>query len=237
MKNLFQRFAGAFTGRRSSDDLSAEISAPIEAVEGAIAELETSVAEASAGLSDMKAVVVDLKRQCDEQQLLAEDYEKRARRALDEVRSGRLAEADGRERASRAMLLREQTLDRLDGLRQEYDTRRGAAEALQARVEGLRREIAGHQNELVTLRARARTAHSMEKINRRLAGMDPGDALGALEQVRDRVAASEAMAHAYGELKGIGTERQLDGDASARAASSLEDLEREMGLGGSGRSS
>lgn len=237
MKHLFQRFASAFTSRSSSDDLSAEIRAPIEAVEGAIAELESSFTEASTGLADMKKVVVDLKRQCDEQQLLAEDYEKRARQALAEVRAGSLSEADGRDRASRAMLLREQTLDRLDGLRQEYDARRGAAETLQTRVEGLRREIAGHQNELVTLRARARTAHSMEKINRRLAGMDPGDALGALEQVRDRVAASEAMAHAYGELKSIGTERQLDGDASTRAASSLEDLERELGLTDSDRSS
>lgn len=236
MKHLFRRFVGAVSGTpvdTDGDGLADEIRVPIQAVEAAIAELETSLEQATAGLSEVKSVVVDLDRQCQEQSLLAADYEKRARQALEERQAGRLDADEARTRATRAMTLREQANDRLSGLRAETEGRRATADAMQARVESLKREIAGHQNELVTLRARARTAQSMEKINRRLAGMDPNDALGALEQVRHRVEANEAMAHAYGEVGKIRPEPELGQDSpEARAAASLASLEAELGMGG-----
>lgn len=232
MKHLFRRFLGALSGGSSSSDdgLSAELRQPIQAVERAVAELETSLADATDGLSQVKAVVVDLKRQVDEQRMLANDYEARARQTLLAVQSGELTREQAQDRAGRAMTLREQALDRLRDLEGEHGRRRQAADGLQARVEGLRREIAGHQNELVTLRARARTAQSMEKINRRLAGMDPNDALSALETVRHRVESSEAMAHAYGEVGKIGQDDGGRDTPEARASASLESLAAELGL-------
>ena len=67
-----------------------------------------------------------------------------------------------------------------------------AADKLQAKVEKLKRDISKYENELVTLRARARTAESMKKVNKQLAGVDSSSTIAMLEKMKDKVAEEES---------------------------------------------
>ena len=106
---------------------------------------------------------------------------------------------------------------------------------LQAQVDGLEQKIKTFENELVTLKARAKTADSMKKINRQLAGVDPSGTIAMLERMKQKVDEDEATAQAYGEI----ADRPSSLDevdrvlAETSATSSNEDLialKKKMGL-------
>ena len=127
-------------------------------------------------------------------------------------------------------------MGRAASLAKDHEAQAAAADKLQAKVEKLKRDISKYENELVTLRARARTAESMKKVNKQLAGVDSSSTIAMLEKMKDKVAEEESLAQAYGEL-GDGTtsiDEQIE-DALAlpeadEGADSLAALKAKMGI-------
>ena len=66
------------------------------------------------------------------------------------------------------------------------------ADQLQTKVEELKRQIGKYENEVITLRARARTASSMRKINQQLAGADASGTVAMLEKMKNKVQEEES---------------------------------------------
>ncbi len=117
----------------------------------------------------------------------------------------------------------------------DYNTQKKLAERLQAQVDDLEHKIKTFENELITLKARAKTADSMKKINRQLAGVDPSGTIAMLERMKQKVDEDESTAQAFGEI----ADRPSDMDAADRllaqksASAPNEDLlalKRKMGL-------
>ena len=110
------------------------------------------------------------------------------------------------------------------------------ADTLQAKVEKLRRDVSKYENELVTLRARARTAESMKKVNKQLAGVDSSSTIAMLEKMKAKVEEEESLAQAFGELadETSSIDEQIDEALAepeeAAGADSLAALKAKMGI-------
>ena len=89
---------------------------------------------------------------------------------------------------------------------------------LQDKVQQLKTAITSYENELVTLRARAKTAESTKKINQHLAKVDSSSTIAMLERMKQKVEEDEALAQAYGEVGQVDT--SVDAEINKALASS-----------------
>ena len=110
------------------------------------------------------------------------------------------------------------------------------ADTLQAKVEDLKRQIGTYENEAITLKARARTASSMRKINQQLAGADASGTVAMLEKMKQKVQEEESLAEAYDQLADVGgdidedIDKALSAPSSSAGADSLAALKAKMGI-------
>ena len=118
----------------------------------------------------------------------------------------------------------------------DHQTQRRMADQLQAKVEDLKRQIGKYENEVITLRARARTASSMRKINQQLAGADASGTVAMLEKMKHKVEEEESLAEAYDQLADVGgtidedIDRALAAPSPSAGADSLAELKKKMGI-------
>ncbi|MEM7355148.1 MAG: PspA/IM30 family protein [Acidobacteriota bacterium] len=209
---------------------------PIKMTEQGIRDLKKSLHEAMASLAQVKSIAIRLKRDSEEQKRIAGEYERKARLLLQKMQSGSLDQAEAEELARNALAKKDDAMGRAKKLSSDHSSQEAAATNLQAKVEKLRRDINKYENELVTLRARARTAESMKKVNRQLAGVDTSSTLSMLEKMKAKVEEEESLAQAYGELaEGESTideqiEEALALPEEAAGADSLAELKAKMGI-------
>ena len=107
------------------------------------------------------------------------------------------------------------------------------AAQLQGQVDKLKSAVAGYENDLVTLRARAKTAAATKKINRQLAKVDSGGTLAMLERMKERVEEDESLAAAYGEVAESGgtLDDEIDAALESKSGSDkLAELKAKMGV-------
>ena len=129
-----------------------------------------------------------------------------------------------------------------------FPEQRGEARAARAgrtggnpmtRKEMLARLIAqadAQDGDLITLRARAKTAAATKKINKQLAKVESSGTIAMLERMKERVEEDESLAEAYGDLAGQPTsadeeiDKALAGGGSSDAR--LAALKAKMGIEG-----
>ena len=209
---------------------------PIRMAEQGIRDLRQSLQEAITGLAQVKSVAIRLKRDSEQQKRIAGDYERKAMRLLQKMQAGTLEQAEAEKLALSAMAKKESAESRAKSLSQDHQTQAAAADALQSKVEKLRRTVSKYESELLTLRARARTAESMKKVNKQLAGVDSSSTLTMLKKMKARVEEEEALAQAYGEISSetSSIDSQIDGALAvpevAAGTDSLADLKAKMGI-------
>ncbi len=209
---------------------------PIKMTEQGIRDLKQSMHEAMASLAQVKSVAIRLKRDAEDQKRIAGEYERKAMLLLQKSQAGGMERAEAEDLARSALAKKDGAVGRAQSLAKDHHSQQSAADALQAKVEKLRRDVSKYENELVTLRARARTAESMKKVNKQLAGVDSSSTIAMLEKMKARVEEEETLAQAYGELadSGESIDQQID-DAlalpeAAAGADSLAELKAKMGI-------
>ncbi len=209
---------------------------PIKMSEQGVRDLRKSLTEAMTSLAQVKSVAIRLKKDADDHKRSADEYERKAMLLLQRAQAGSLDNAEAEQLATTALSKKDNALAQSTSLAKDYATQQAAADRLQSKVDKLRRDISRIDNELVTLRARARTADSMKKINRQLADVDSSSTLAMLERMKNKVEEEEALAHAYGELSsGEDTEDQqidkaLELPAGSGDSDSLAALKAKMGI-------
>ena len=74
------------------------------------------------------------------------------------------------------------------------------ATKLQGNVNDLKSKISSYENDLVTLKARTKTANATRKINQHLASVDSKGTVALLERMKTKVEEQDSLAQAYGEM-------------------------------------
>ncbi|MFQ5769834.1 MAG: PspA/IM30 family protein, partial [bacterium] len=152
--------------------------------------------------------------------------------------SGDMQQAEAERLATEALNKKEEAMNRGTTLQADHKQQQQMADQLQAKVQTLKQTITRYENELVTLKARARTAASMRKINQQLSNVDSSGTIAMLEKMKNKVQEEEALAEAYGDISevSLGVDEEIDKalqePSSAKAADSLATLKKKMKIEG-----
>jgi phage shock protein A len=209
---------------------------PIKMSEQGVRDLKTSLQASMVSLAQVKSLAIRLQKETDDHKKRAADYERKAMLLLKRMQGGDMDGAEAERLATEALAKKEEALQRYTTVSGEQQAQQRMADQLQTKVEELKRQISKFENEVVTLRARARTASSMRKINQQLAGADASGTVAMLEKMKNKVQEEESLAEAYGQLSDVGGTIDEDIDkalalpSTAATSDSLAELKKKMGM-------
>jgi len=209
---------------------------PVKMTEQGIRDLKKDLSAAMSSLAQVKGVAIKTRKDADRNKNLAAEYERKAMLLLQKIQKNEIDPAEGERLATEALNRKEEN---------EKDAQRLAAEALshekrgndlQSKVNKLKSTITTYENDLITLKARSRTASSTKKINAQLANIDSSSTIGMLEKMKARVEEDESLAQAYGEVASADTSvdteinAALTGTGTNNESDRLLELKKRMGL-------
>ena len=209
---------------------------PIKMTEQGIRDLKSDLQAAMTSLAEVKGIALRTRREADNKKKLAAEYERKAMLLLQKAQSGGMDLQEAERLATEALSLKEQQAAEALRISQEAERHEQMAGQLQANVNKIRSAVTGYENDLITLRARARTAASTKKINQQLAKVDSSGTLAMLEKMKAKVEEDESLAIAYGEMatpeKTVDDEIQtaLESGKRSTAAADLLELKKKMGM-------
>ena len=209
---------------------------PIKMTEQGIRDLKEDLQKAMTSLAEVKSLALRTRRDADNQKKLAADYERKAMLLLQRAQSGDMDMAEAERLATEALTKKEQGAGDAAKLAQEAQHHEQMADKLQANVNKIKSMVQKYENDLVTLRARAKTAEATKKINKQLAQVDSSGTIAMLEKMRAKVEEDESLSAAYGDLVSLehSVDNEIDaalgGAEKATASASLEELKKKMGM-------
>lgn len=210
---------------------------PIKMTEQGIRALKKDLSASMTSLAQVKALAIRMKKDADDHKKAAADYERKAMLLLQRMQKGELDPAEAERLAAEALSRKEDAMQKATAFMADHKQQQKMADQLQAKVDKLRQTISRYENELVTLKARAKTAASMRKINQQLANVDSSSTIGMLEKMKNKVEEEESLAEAYGEVGAVPDideeiDKALEAPAEVKAADSLAELKKKMGIEG-----
>lgn len=234
MASIFQRiFKVAQSEAHSTMD---KFEDPIKMSEQGVRDLKKSLQASMVSLAQVKSLAISLQKQADDQKKMAAGYERKAMLLLQRLKGGEMEQAEAERLATAALSKKDEALQQAATLSVDQQAQQQMADQLQTKVEELKRQIGKFENEVITLRARARTASSMRKINQQLAGADASGTVAMLEKMKNKVQEEESLAQAYGELSDVGGTIDEDIDkalalpSTTASSDSLAELKKKMGM-------
>ena len=209
---------------------------PIRMTEQGIRDLKRDLNTAMTSLAEVKGQGIRLKKQTEDNKKAAADYERKTMLLLQKAQNGEIEGAEVDRLATSALNRKDEAENRATTLGQDAQKQEQMAAQLQAQVEKLKSAVASYENDLITLRARARTAAATKKINKQLAKVDSSGTLAMLEKMKERVDEDESLAQAYGELADSSKTVDDEIDSALKTSSStdtrLAALKAKMGIQG-----
>lgn len=209
---------------------------PIKMTEQGIRDLKRDLQASMSSLAEVKAIAIRLKRDADDNKSMAAKYERKAMLLLQKMQNGTLGPAEAERLAGEALRLKEECLEKATRTQQDWETQDTMASQLQGKIEKLKATVSKYENDLVTLKARAKTAASTKKINRQLSKIDSSGTIAMLEKMRTKVEEDESLAQAYGSLADADQtvedeiENALNSTAAPATNNALAELKAKMGI-------
>jgi phage shock protein A len=208
---------------------------PIRMTEQGIRDLKNDLQASMTSLAEVKSVAIRLKKDGDSSKSLTAEYERKAMLLLQKMQSGEMDQAEAERLATEALKKKEEASQKATQALKDWENQDNMANQLQGKIEKLKSTITKYENDLITLKARARTAASTKKINQQLAKIDSSSTIAMLEKMRNKVEEDESLAQAYGQVADIdkSVDNEIDAALSqgnAAANDSLAALKAKMGI-------
>ena len=173
---------------------------PIKMTEQGIRDLKNDLNDAMTSLAEVKGQAIRLRKQAEDNKKASADWERKAMVLLQKSQGGDLDAGEADRLATEALSRKSEADSRISQFEQDAQMQEDMATKLQSQVEKLKSTIATHENELISLRARAKTAAATKKINKQLAKVDSSGTISMLERMKERVEEDESLSQAYGEM-------------------------------------
>jgi len=213
-----------------------KIEDPIKITEQGIRDLKSDLQKAMTSSAEVKGIAIRTRKDSANNKKLAADYERKAMLLLQKMQSGDMDPQEAERLATEALSKKEQYANEAVRLAQEAESHEQMANNLQANINKVKSTVTTYQNDLVTLKARARTSESTKKINKQLAQVDSSGTIAMLEKMKAKVEEDESLSQAYGET--ASADRSVDDLINAAlesgqkvdASGSLLELKKKMGI-------
>lgn len=232
MAGIFQRLFK--TGQAEAHAIVDKLEDPIKMSEQAIRDLKKDLQDSLKALAEVKAIAIRLSREAADHHRRAADYERKAMLLLQKAEAGRMEEAEADRLAREALTRVEEAQSRHAETTQQAQAQQAMADKLQSNVNDLKSKIASYENDLVTLKARTKTANATRKINQHLANIDSKGTTALLERMKEKAEEQEALAEAYGDMGDAATavedeiDKALADSKGAKVDDSLAQLKAKM---------
>ena len=209
---------------------------PIRLTEQGIRDLKKDLQSSMTSLAEVKAIAIRLKKDGEGNKTVAADYERKAMLLLQKVEKSELEQEEAERVATEALKKKAEAAQTAAQALKDWKRQDAMANELQGKIEQLKSTITKYENDLVTLKARARTAASTKKINQQLAKIDSSSTIALLEKMRTKVQEDESLAEAYGSMADVDKSVDTEIDAAltsgndVAANESLAQLKAKMGM-------
>ena len=212
-------FARLFkVGQAQAHSMVHKLEDPIQLTEQGIRDLKKDLQGAMQGLAQVKGIAIRLGQESEDARRQAAEYERKAMLLLQRGSAGQIEAAEAERLATQALTQGETASERAAALAKDAEHQNSMVIQLQAKVNQLKSTITMYENELVTLRARAKTAASSKKINQQLANLDSSSTIGMLERMKEKVEEDEALAQAYEEVGQVESAADVEIDRALAGA-------------------
>ena len=202
MSGLFSRVLRL--GKSEAHAVMDKFEDPIKMTEQGIRELKKDLEESMKSLAQVKGIVIRMRNDAENKKKLAADYESKAMALLQKGQQGSLEMAEAERLATEILARKEDVGQEALRLSKEVTSQESMALQLQRNVDKLRTTVQRYENDLITLRARAKTAAATRKLNAQIARVDSDGTIVMLEKMRNKVEEDESLAQAYGEIADSG---------------------------------
>ncbi|MCP5004790.1 MAG: PspA/IM30 family protein [Planctomycetes bacterium] len=234
MASIFRRMFKV--GQSQAHSAMDKLENPIKMTEQGVRDLKKDLQSTMKSLAEVKGVAIRLRRESEDNKRLASDYERKAMMLLQKMQDGSIDPAQAERLAAEALNRKEECSQKAVGLIQNWEQQDKMSAQLQANVNKLKSTVSSYENELITLRARAKTAAATRKINEQMARVDSTGTIAMLEKMKAKVEEDESLAQSYGEL--ASAEESVDDEINAVLASGqlvpssnkLAELKAKMGI-------
>ena len=232
--SIFQRLFKV--GQAEAHNVVNRLEDPIRMTEQCIRELKIDLQDAMTGLAEVKGIAIRLTKEAEDAKRQAGEYERRAMLLLQRAQDGHMDTAQAERLATEALTMKDSANERATRLFKDAEQQQRLASQLQEKIAQLKSTTSTHENELITLRARSKTAAATKKINQQLAQIDSSSTIAMLERMKNKVEEDEALAQAYGEVANVDSsvdaeiDRALAGSQTTSTQDRLAELKAKMGL-------
>lgn len=209
---------------------------PIRMTEQGIRDLKKDLLEAMTSLAEVKGIAIRTRKNSENNKKIAADYERKAMLLLQKMQNNEMDAQEAERIATEALSKKENHANEAVRLAQEAERHEQMANKLQSNISKIKSSVTTYENDLITLKARAKTAASTKKINAQLAQVDPSGTIAMLEKMKAKVEEDESLSQAYGET--ASADRSVDDLINAAlesgqkvdASGSLLELKKKMGI-------
>ena len=234
MAGIFNRLFKA--GEAEAHSLVDKLEDPIKMSEQAVRDLRKDLQESLRSLGEVKSLAIRMAKEAEDAKRLAGDYERKAMLLLQRGQAGEVDNAEAERLAMEALSRKEEAAARALQATEQAQQQQQMVDSLQNNVNQLKSKVASYENDLVMLKARARTANATRKINQRLSNVDTKGTVALLERMKEKVSEEEALSEAYGEMADAGgsvdeeIDKALASGSPTKSEDSLAQLKSKMGI-------
>jgi phage shock protein A len=234
MSGIFQRLFK--TGQAEAHAIVDKLEDPIKISEQAIRDLRKDLGESLRSLAEVKSIAIRMNKEAEDSKRLASDYERKAMLLLQKAQNGEMEATEAERLARESLARKEEAAVRALEASQQAQVQQEMVSKLQNNTNELKSKVSSYENDLVMLKARAKTANATRKINQRLAQVDSRGTVALLERMKEKVEEQEALGQAYGEMGDASSSideeinKALAGGSRTKADDSLVQLKAKMGM-------
>lgn len=203
MAGFFRRLFSL--GSSEAHSIIDKLEDPVKMTEQGIRELKKDLEGAMHNFAEVKAIAIRAERDMEKSGNAALDWERKAMKLLQQGQSGKLEPSSAERLATEALTRKEESNKQLVIAKNSFNTQNQTVQKLQKNIESLKTKIQQYENELVTLKARAKTAEATSKINKQLSNVDSSGTVAMLERMKEKVETEETLALAYGDMANMGS--------------------------------
>ncbi len=187
-------------GKAEAHNALDKLEDPIKMTEQGIRDLKTDLNQSLQGLAEIKALAIRAKNDNAKFGNDAKQYEQKAVMLLQKAQAGQISPQEADRLAGEMLKMKDSA--EADALRtgKEMVQHEGAVATMEQNINKLKSKITTYDNELRTLKARAKVSEATKKINKQLAQVDSNSTIAMLERMKEKVTQDEALAESYGAI-------------------------------------
>jgi phage shock protein A len=220
-------------GKAEAHSVLDKLEDPIKMTEQGIRDLKEDLNKSLQGLAEIKALAIRAKNDNIKFVSDAKSYEQKAVMLLQRAQTGQITPEEADRLAGEMLRMKEKAEQEAQRTAKEMALHEQTVATMEQNINKLKSKISTYENELRTLKARAKVSEATKNINKQLAQIDSSSTISMLERMKEKVAQDEALAQSYGaialESKTIDDEVEKVLGSSTQSDALLE-LKAKMGL-------